>query len=122
MGENSAWLGICRGLRLRCPHCGEGKLFGRFLKVADRCGECGADNSVYPADDAPPYLTLLLVGHIFIPIMFWIERAWEPALLLQLSFWLPAVAAATVFTLPYMKGAVVGIAWATGVTRETALQ
>jgi hypothetical protein len=25
------------------------------------------------------------VGHIFVPIMFWIERAWQPALLLHLQ-------------------------------------
>ena len=123
MGENSVSVGVGRGLQLRCPHCGQGKLFGRsFLKVADRCGECGSDNRIYPADDLPPYLTLILIGHIFVPIMFWIERAWQPDLLLQLALWLPIVGAATVLTLPFIKGAVVGIAWATGVTRETALQ
>lgn len=122
MNENSVSVGVRRGLQLRCPHCGEGKLFRGFLKVADRCGECGSDNTIYPADDLPPYLTLLLVGHVFVPIMFWIERAWQPDLLLQLAFWLPVVAGATVFTLPFMKGAVVGFAWATGVTRATALQ
>jgi uncharacterized protein (DUF983 family) len=53
--------------------------------------------------------------------MFWIERAWQLALALQLAFWLPTAIVATLFTLPYMKGAVAGFAWATGVTCETAL-
>jgi uncharacterized protein (DUF983 family) len=34
------------------------------------------------------------------------------------TIWLPLIAAVTVATLPFLKGAVVGFAWATGVTRE----
>ena len=33
---------MLRGLKGRCPACGEGKLFWRYLKVEPRCGECGA--------------------------------------------------------------------------------
>jgi uncharacterized protein (DUF983 family) len=32
---------VLRGLRGRCPNCGQGRMFGRFLKVADRCPACG---------------------------------------------------------------------------------
>jgi uncharacterized protein (DUF983 family) len=115
-------LGVRRGLTLRCPQCGEGHLFGRFLKVSAHCEACGADNTVYPSDDAPPYLTLILVGHLFAPLIFWLDDAWQPSVWLILSLSLPAIAAVTLAMLPYMKGAVVGFAWATDVTRETARQ
>lgn len=114
--------GLRRGVGLRCPQCGEGRLFSRFLKVSKHCEACGADNTIYPSDDAPPYLTLVLVGHVFIPLMLWIDRAWEPAIWLQLAIWLPLIGIITLGALPYMKGAVVGFAWANGVTRETARQ
>ncbi|MFL5279557.1 MAG: DUF983 domain-containing protein [Rhodopila sp.] len=114
-------LGVRRGLGLRCPQCGEGRLFGRFLKVSEHCEVCGADNTIYPSDDAPPYLTLLLVGHVFIPLMFWMDRAWAPAMWVLFAIWLPLITAVTIATLPYMKGAVVGFAWATGVTRQRAV-
>lgn len=29
-----------RGLRGRCPRCGEGRLFRRWLEIHDRCSEC----------------------------------------------------------------------------------
>ena len=29
------------GLRCRCPRCGEGHVFSRFLTVADQCDACG---------------------------------------------------------------------------------
>lgn len=121
-GKSRITEGVGRGLRLRCPHCGEGRLFARFLKVCPRCETCGADNTVYPSDDAPPYLTLLLVGHLILPFMFWLDKAWAPALWVQFAIWLPLIAVVTVATLPFMKGAVVGFAWATGVTRDSARQ
>jgi uncharacterized protein (DUF983 family) len=115
-------VGVRRGLGLRCPQCGEGRLFARFLKVRERCEACGQDNTIYPSDDAPPYLTLFLVGHLILPFMFWLDKAWEPAVWVQLAIWLPLITIVTLATLPYMKGAVVGFAWATGVTRESARQ
>jgi uncharacterized protein (DUF983 family) len=30
-----------RGLRKRCPHCGKGNLFRRWIAMYDRCSECG---------------------------------------------------------------------------------
>lgn len=114
--------GVRRGLRLRCPACGEGHLFGGFLKVRPACEGCGADNRIYPSDDAPPYLTLLLVGHLLLPFMFWMDKAWAPELWVTFAIWLPLVAVASLATLPFMKGVVVGFAWANGVTRETARQ
>jgi uncharacterized protein (DUF983 family) len=112
-------LGVRQGLRLRCPNCGQGHLFSGFLKVSEHCEVCGLDNTVYPSDDAPPYLTLLLVGHLIIPIMFWLDRAWEPAMWVQFAIWLPLITVITIAALPYMKGAVIGFAWANGVTRES---
>jgi uncharacterized protein (DUF983 family) len=47
-------MGIHQGVGLRCLQCGEGRRFRRFLKASERCDTCGADNSVYPSDDALP--------------------------------------------------------------------
>ncbi|MBR0670396.1 DUF983 domain-containing protein [Neoroseomonas soli] len=114
--------GVRRGLRLRCPQCGEGHLFSGFLKVRPQCERCGSDNGAYPSDDAPPYLTLFLVGHLLLPPMFWLDKAWAPPLWVQFAIWLPLITVVSIALLPFMKGAVVGFAWATGVTRQSARQ
>ena len=31
-----------RGLALRCPRCGQGRLFRGWLRMHDRCAACGA--------------------------------------------------------------------------------
>ncbi|WP_161993577.1 DUF983 domain-containing protein [Muricoccus nepalensis] len=113
--------GLRRGLRLRCPHCSEGHLFSSFMKVKD-CEACGADNTAYPCDDAPPYLTLFLVGHLFVPFVFMMDKAWSPPMWVMFAVWLPLITALTLATMPFMKGAVVGLCWANGITRETARQ
>ncbi len=32
---------LWRGIRLRCPNCGRGKLFRRFYTMYERCPACG---------------------------------------------------------------------------------
>jgi uncharacterized protein (DUF983 family) len=111
--------GLRRGGTLHCPTCGEGRLFARYLKPTPRCAVCGADNTIYPSDDAPPYLTALLVGHLFVPVLLWIDHAFDPAMWLEMSIALPLFAILTMATLPFVKGAVIGFAHATGVTRAS---
>ncbi|HET8996076.1 MAG TPA: DUF983 domain-containing protein [Acetobacteraceae bacterium] len=118
MENRSIWLGIRRGLAKRCPACGQGHLFGGFLKVAPHCDVCGADNSIYPSDDFPPYLTILAAGHLLVPLIFIVERSFAPALWLQVAIWLPVTVALCLALLPFMKGATVGLCWATGLVRN----
>lgn len=42
-GPLKFWRTVGRGLRLRCPICGEGRLFAGIFKMAERCGSCGLD-------------------------------------------------------------------------------
>jgi len=103
-----------RGFKLECPACGEGKLMRAYLKVADRCPHCGEDLSHHQADDAPPYFTILLVGHIIVPAMLSAEVIWHPPMWVDFVIWLPMIAILSVLLLPRIKGAVVGLQWAMG--------
>lgn len=118
MTEKSVWTGIRRGLACRCPVCGKGKLFRSYLKLKPHCEVCGADNTIYPSDDFPPYLTILLLGHLLLPIMWWIDRVYAPPMGLELAFWVPVTAALCLALLPRMKGATVGLCWANDLVRE----
>ena len=53
---------MLRGFVGRCPHCGKGRLFGRYLKPVATCSVCGEDFTHQRADDAPPYFTMVIVG------------------------------------------------------------
>ena len=69
---------MLRGWRQRCPACGEGTLFRAYLKVVDACPQCGEDLHHHRADDAPPYFTMVVVGHVVIAGVLLLEQAYAP--------------------------------------------
>src|SRR5262245_41944321 len=80
---------LWRGLSGRCPACGRGALFGRYLKVNAACSGCGLQLSEFRADDAPPYFTILIVGHLIVPAMLVLEQTYQPAEWIHAALWLP---------------------------------
>jgi uncharacterized protein (DUF983 family) len=110
--KRDVWTSIKRGLRGRCPRCGEGKLFRAFLKVDDHCSVCGLDFTPHRADDLPAYLVIVIVGHIVVPTILWIETDYAPSVPLQLAIYLPLTLIASLLLLQPVKGAVVGVQWA----------
>ena len=99
---------VGRGLRNRCPVCGEGAVFQGFLRVAPECGHCHAPLGRLRADDAPPYVVIFLAGHLLIPPVLWIEKAYEPPMWLHMVVWLPLFAVVCTLLLRPVKGGVVG--------------
>ena len=110
--KRDVWTALKRGLRGRCPRCGEGKLFRAFLKTADDCSACGQDFTAHRADDLPAYLVIVLVGHIVVPLVLYIETNYAPPVALQLSIYLPLTLFSALALLQPVKGAVVGLQWA----------
>jgi uncharacterized protein (DUF983 family) len=110
--KRDVWSAMRRGLRGRCPRCGQGKLFRAFLKVDNNCSVCGLDYTPHRADDLPAYLVIVIVGHILVPVILWIETDYAPAVWLQLSIYLPVTLIASLGLLQPVKGAVVGVQWA----------
>ena len=116
--EKSILTGLKRGLSRRCPNCGEGRLFIKYLEVRCPCESCGTDNTIYPSDDFPPYLTILITGHVLVPLFILTDRVYEPPLWLESVIWLPATVIMCLALLPLMKGATVGLCWATNMVRS----
>lgn len=103
---------IKRGFLGRCPHCGNGRLFRKFLKVVDECPSCREEYRHQRADDAPAYLVILIVGHIVVPLALLVEKLYQPPHWLAFSIWLPLTLLMSLALLQPLKGAVVGLQWA----------
>jgi uncharacterized protein (DUF983 family) len=108
---------LWRGFTMRCPHCGEASLFGRYLKVVDHCPACSEDFTPQRADDFPAYLVIVLIGHITIPAVLLVEEMFVPPLWLQYLIWLPFIAFGALALLQPTKGAVVALQWQLGMHR-----
>ncbi|HEY8246124.1 MAG TPA: DUF983 domain-containing protein [Hyphomicrobium sp.] len=103
---------IRRGAAQKCPACGDGKLYRQYLKVADSCTVCGEELHHHRADDAPPYFTILIVGHFIVAGVMMVEDFFRPNYWLHIAMWFPLTIGLSLWLLPRIKGALVGLQWA----------
>ena len=111
-GARPIFTSMLRGAARKCPACGVGAMFRRYLKVADACPHCGEELHHHRADDAPAYFTIVIVGHIVVGLVLAVEMAYRPALWVHAALWLPLTVILTLVLLPSVKGALVGLQWA----------
>lgn len=102
---------VWRGLRCKCPNCGEGALFAKYLKVADACPTCGEVLKHHRADDGPAYLTILIVGHILGFALHFVWGAFRPDPWVMATGFSIGCVLLSLWLLPRMKGMVVAIQW-----------
>jgi len=100
---------IGRGLLGRCPACGKSHLFNGYLRVVPECKNCGAPLGLARADDAPPYFTILLVGHLVIPPMVILQRLQNPPIWVMSVIFVPLTLFLAVGLLRPVKGGTVGL-------------
>lgn len=103
---------LLRGASLKCPACGAGALFRRYLKVSDNCSHCGESLHHHRADDAPAYFTIVIVGHVVVSLVLAVEMAYRPPLWLHAAMWLPLTVALALVLLAPIKGTLVALQWA----------
>jgi uncharacterized protein (DUF983 family) len=111
--KRDLWQAIKRGALCRCPNCGHGKMFRAYLKVNDRCPVCGEELFHHRADDLPPYLSIVIFGHILIFALLDLEMTQATVNpLLSLAILVPMAIILPMAMLPSIKGAVVALQWA----------
>ena len=104
---------IWRGFRRLCPRCGQGRMFAGYLSVREACEACGLEFEPLRSDDAPPYFTLFIVGHIVIGLymMLWPFiplPEWGQALI-----WCSFTLILSLALLPLVKGGVMAVIYQT---------
>jgi uncharacterized protein (DUF983 family) len=103
---------LMRGWRQRCPCCGAGPLYKGYLRVRHQCPVCGEALHHQRADDGPAYLTVLIVGHVMAPLLFWAFLAFRPDPMVLASVFAVGSVALSLYLLPRLKGLIVGLQWA----------
>jgi len=107
-----------RGLQRKCPNCGKASAFRGYVKVVDTCAHCHEPLSTYPADDGPAYVTIILIGHlVVVPVLFMnILYRYPPELVLPIA--VGVIVALTLIALPFIKGAFLALVWTLNVRRR----
>ncbi|MEM1038291.1 MAG: DUF983 domain-containing protein [Pseudomonadota bacterium] len=110
--DRAKFRAMLRGFRNTCPKCGEGKLFGKWLKVEPVCKNCGEELHHERAHDLPPYLNIFIVGHIIVALLMVVEATVDLSLTAHLFIWVPLSLALSLALMQPLKGSVVGLQWA----------
>ncbi len=110
MASGSSLTSVLRGFRRRCPNCGTGALYRAYLKPVAQCSACGESYGDIRADDFPPYLTILVVGHLVVPLILLAERL-GVSTGAQVALWVPVTLLLTLLLLPRFKGAIIALMW-----------
>lgn len=110
----SLFQSLARGLRCRCPSCGEGQAFRAFLKVRDNCTACGEALHHHNADDLPAYIVVFAVGHVLLSAALWMEVNYAPDYWIYAATLMPAWALMSFGFIQPVKGAVVALQWHMG--------
>ncbi len=102
---------LARALRLNCPNCGKARLLRGYLKQVDACPSCGERFGHIRSDDAAPWLTILIVGHVLVPLMVAIESAdiWPQAV--SIVFWPATGILMAGLVLPRAKALFISLIW-----------
>ena len=100
---------IVRGLGGRCPRCGEGRMFGGFLSLADRCQVCDLDFDFADSADGPAVFVMMIVGFIVVGLVLAIEVAYTPPMWVHVAYSLPLLIALSLAMLRPFKGVLIAL-------------
>jgi len=102
-------LPILKGLRCRCPRCGQGKLFKGFLSLRPRCDVCGLDYAFVDAGDGPAVFVILFAGFIVVFAALITEVMYQPPYWVHAALWLPLILIVTTLPLRATKGLLIAL-------------
>jgi len=106
---SSGNLPIGRGLRGRCPRCGEGHLLQGFLTLRPACERCGLDYSFADAGDGPAVFVILIGGGIVVFAALITEVLFQPPYWLHALLWFPLILIVTLAPLRLLKGLLIAL-------------
>ena len=107
----SGWTAISRGLRGRCPRCGEARLFRRFLKPVPLCMRCDQDWTHQQADDFPAYVSIFVTGHLMAPLIIALARDADLSVSAMVAIVLPLAMLLMIGLLQPAKGVIIAVQW-----------
>jgi len=109
---------IWRGMRGRCPKCDAAPIFDGYLKVYPFCRHCAAALGELPADDAPPYVAMVVVLQILAVFVVLFYKGYYHPSIGMAGFLLVLLTITCMAALRVAKGAIIGILLKLGMKRE----
>ena len=91
------------GLTLRCPSCGEGKLYSSYLNITESCHHCHKELAINAPGDGPAVFVIMVVGFAVVGAALLLEIAYQPPYWLHALVWAPTIIISSLLLLPLFK-------------------
>lgn len=72
-GYKRSWPAIRNGIACRCPRCGKGRLFHRYIEQVSKCDHCGELMGYYKVGLFLPLIVITLMVHVIGFVMLEME-------------------------------------------------
>ncbi|MGH6855401.1 MAG: DUF983 domain-containing protein [Aestuariivirga sp.] len=102
------------GLAGKCPRCGRGPLFAGYLKVADRCTNCGLSFDFADSGDGAAWFVMLFVCIVGVGSILGLEAAYAPPFWVHALIAIPVLVIFPMALLRPVKGVLLCQQWKTG--------
>lgn len=102
---------LLSGMLKKCPKCGKGNIYSKYLKINNHCQLCNEELHSYRTDDFGPWLSIIMGGHIIVPLVLSVEQNYALDLWLQAIIWIPLTILTVLFLLPISKSICLSILW-----------
>ena len=102
---------LWRGIKGQCPRCGQARLFGKYLKPVAQCPSCQQDWTLHQADDFPPYVSIILTGHLIAPMLIVIGGSAALTMGAKVALAMLLAGALMLALLQPAKGAIIALQW-----------
>ena len=86
-------------------------MFSGYLSVAESCDHCGQEFHHHRADDGPPWLTMLIVGHLMAPLLHIVFVQYRPEPLTLFTIFAVGCVGLSLYLLPRLKGLLIAFQW-----------
>lgn len=117
--QRPKWPILKRGLRGKCPNCGQAKLFRAYLKQVEHCPSCHENWGAVRADDGPAWASMLVSGHLLAPFFYIIIFKTALPDWATTSLLVALGVGICLAILPAMKGLFIALIWATKAPTST---
>ncbi len=117
-----ALVAMLRGLRGRCPCCGQGKLFQGWLRQVPACAFCHAPVGAARGDDAPPYFVIFIVAHLVIGTQVMTDAWLDLPVTTEAAIFLPLALGLCMGLLRPVKGATIGLMMQLGLVQPAIVE
>lgn len=93
----------------RCPRCGEGALFGGYLKLKAACSVCGLDYSKADSGDGPAVFVIFIVGPVAALFALWFQWTFAPSVWVFMAVLAGFILGLSLAILPVLKAGLVAL-------------